>query len=76
MDEMGTANQDNNAHEGTDDYSSSTCCNAITPCSLVVDFLNPQVPKIILYGVSKRVIGSEPTVQFIYIKNLSPPPKA
>jgi hypothetical protein len=76
MNTMSAPNQDNMAHESADDHSNSSCCDAITPCVLVVDLLFPQFANIALYGDSERVARSALTIQSIYIKNLSPPPKA
>ncbi|MDQ3005313.1 MAG: hypothetical protein M3R47_08015 [Chloroflexota bacterium] len=74
MDAMPASSQSNMGHESADEHSTS-CCDAITPCSLGV-FLLPQPTNIASYGGSKRVVSSAQTVQFIYIKSLSPPPKA
>ena len=76
MDAMAVSNHSNMAHESADDHTASSCCDAITLCSLGVDFLVPQSATIASYGDSKRVVSSAPTVQPIYIKTLSPPPKA
>ena len=76
MDAMAASNGSNVAHESADEHSASTCCDAITPCSLVVDLLFPQFADIALYGDSERVANLTLTVQPIYIKTLSPPPKA
>lgn len=76
MDVMAASNQSNMAHESRDEHSTSSCCDAITPCSLGLDFLASQPVNIGSYGGSKRVASSHPTVQPIYIKTLSPPPKA
>lgn len=76
METMLALNQGNIAHESEDDHSTSSCCDAITPCALVVDLLFPQFADIALYGDTERVASSALTVQPIYIKILSPPPKA
>jgi hypothetical protein len=76
MDTMSSPDQDNIAHESADDHSTSSCCDAITPCVLVIDLLFPQFATIALYGDRERVASSALTIQSIYIKNLSPPPKA
>ena len=69
MDAMATPSQ-----SGAD-QSTSSCCDAITPCSLGVDFLFPQFAAMALYGGSERVANLAPIVQPIYIKTPSPPPK-
>jgi hypothetical protein len=76
MDAMAVSNQSNMAHKSADGHSPSTCCDAIAPCSFAVDVLIPQPANIASYGGSKRVASLDPTVQPIYIKTLSPPPKA
>jgi hypothetical protein len=76
METMSALHQGNMTHERADEHSTSTCCDAITPCSLVVDLLFPLFPNIALNGDSQRVASSALTIQSIYIKNLSPPPKA
>jgi len=75
MDVMPASNQSNTAHESGDEHSTSSCCDAITPCSLGLGFLAPQPANIASYGGSKRAVSSALTVQPIYIKTLSPPPK-
>jgi hypothetical protein len=75
MDAAATSNQGNMAHESADEHSTSTCCDAITPCSLVVDLVFPQFPNIALNGDGERVESSALTIQSIHIRNLSPPPK-
>ena len=76
MDAISASNQSNTAQESADDHSTSSCCDAITPCSIGIDFLVPQPTNITLSGDSKRVISSAPTVRFICINTLRPPPKA
>lgn len=76
MDAIAVSNQSNMAQERADEHSTSTCCDAITPCSLAIDILVSQTATIASYGGSKRAVSSAPTVQPIYIKTLSPPPKA
>jgi|SRR5688572_23323674 len=76
METMSALHQGNMAHKSADEHSTSTCCDAITPCSLVVDLLFPQFATIGLNGDSERVASSALTIQSFYIKNLSPPPKA
>ena len=77
METMAAAsNQGNMAHESADDHSTLPCCDAINLCSLGVEVLVAQPANIASYGGSKRVASSALTVQPIYIKTLSPPPKA
>jgi hypothetical protein len=76
MDVMAASNQSNMDHEGGDKHSASSCCDAVTPCPLGLDFLTSQPANIASYGGSKRVASPPPTVQSIDIKTLSPPPKA
>ena len=76
MDVMAISNQSNMTHESADEHSTSSCCDAITPCALVIDLLFPQIANITLYGDSEGIASSALTIQSIYIKNLSPPPKA
>ena len=76
MDAMAASNGSNVAHESSGEHSASTCCDAITPCALVVDLLFPQFADMALYRDSERFARSALTVQPIYIKILSPPPKA
>jgi hypothetical protein len=76
METMSALHQGNMAHESADEHSTLPCCDAITPCSLAVDFLFIEPDTIASYGGSKRVASSALLVQPIYINTLSPPPKA
>ena len=76
MDAVAASSHNNVAHESADDSSNTSCCDAITPCLVGVDFLVPQLVSIASMGDSKRVGSLAPIVQSIYLSTLSPPPKA
>ena len=76
MDAMAASIQQSHmTHESAVEHSTSPCCDAITPCSFGGDILVPRPSTTTSYGGSKRVASLAPTVQHIYLKTLSPPPK-
>ena len=67
----------NDANQGNaSDNSSGTCCDAMGTFSLACDFMVSQFTGFALYGGSKQVVNSDPSVQSIYIEAILPPPKA
>lgn len=58
------------------DNSTETCCDFIATFAVSCIFLIPQCAYIGLSGGSERVGMSIPLNRSIYIKTLSPPPKA
>lgn len=56
--------------------NSTSCCDVIAPFSIACAFLVPQCAFLGLSGGSERVGNPTPLIQSIYIKAVSPPPKA
>ena len=76
MDTMSLSSQSNMPHEGADDHSTGSCCDAMGQSSLGCDFMVSQSACVALYGGGERVVNSAPLIQTTYIKNTTPPPKA
>ena len=75
-DALTISHQSNMEHGNSDENSMGSCCDAIAPFAIGCGFLVPQYACVDFVGGSKRVISSNPFFQPIYIKTLTPPPKA
>lgn len=76
MDEMTISHQSNMEHGGAGSNSTGSCCDEIAPFSVGCAFLVPQYVFLDFSGGNNKVINSSPVVHSIYIKTLTPPPKA
>jgi hypothetical protein len=74
--EATAANHSDMRHERSDDLMNSGCCDAITPCPLGMDLFSHESASIISYGDTIRVLSPISIIRIIYLKTLSPPPKA
>ena len=70
------SSQGKTTQDNAGDNSTETCCDFIATFAISCAFLVPQCAYIGLSGGSERVGISTPLNQSIYIKTVSPPPKA
>lgn len=76
MDEMEPSDQINREHDDASENSTRSCCDEIVSFAIGCSFLVPQYACIDSFGGSLRVMISDPIVQSISVKTLTPPPKA
>ena len=66
----------NETQGSTDANLDGSCCDGVSPFSMVCVFPAPQFPYVALSGGSEYFLILDPISKLIYLESLAPPPRA
>lgn len=76
MDEMIRSHQSDMEHRSTGNNFPQPCCDELAPFSVGCALLVPEYAFFDSFGGSSKVLNANLVIQSIYIKTVTPPPKA